>query len=264
MAFNPTITNPSKEHNEYPEVTFWLHDEYKKRKRIGGSRYRFLQDADGEEITEGWLNKIRAFLLGALNELQELLADNNALPQTWANATKGHAMINACHTKLHRRFDEFTLCNGDWKAHSFMIEWYPNWARNHLDPQADMEDDIEITSTVPAKRAAASESLKKSIKKIKVKEEPQVKILEIHDPLYTVETLLYALTLATTGHLWTLIQQLTIKSLPLAMQHLPPFPTTKHALPLSICPALALLSFMSHQQHQIPYRQYLLCLVVAQ
>lgn len=75
------------------------------------------------------LNETRAFL-GAFNELKELLSDNKALPQTWANATKGRAVINAGHSELRRRFD---LCSGDWKACSFMIQWYPNWARDHCD-----------------------------------------------------------------------------------------------------------------------------------
>ncbi|KAM6490980.1 hypothetical protein JOM56_013600 [Amanita muscaria] len=281
MAFNQAITVTLKQHNEYPEVTFWLHDEWStyKKKRNTGSRYRFLQDKDGEEITEARLNEIRAFLLGAFNELQELLGDNKALPQTWANATKGRAVINACHSELRRQFEEFTLCNGDWKARSFMIEWYPNWARNHLD--SDAEDDIEITdSTVPAKRAVPSESSKRPIKKIKVKQE-RFKIPEIRDPLYALEILLYALTLATAAHLWTLIpHQLTIKLLPSIMWRPPLFLTsTKQALLLSIpipcqlprpaAPALtgsrALFSLMCHRwrcQLQIPYQQYLLCLAV--
>ncbi|KIL54550.1 hypothetical protein M378DRAFT_201167 [Amanita muscaria Koide BX008] len=145
MAFNQAITVTSKQHDEYPEVTFWLHDEWStyKKKRNTGSRYRFLQDKDGEEITEARLNEIRAFLLGAFNELQELLGDNKALPQTWANATKGRAVINACHSELH--------------------------------------------STVPAKRAVPSESSKRSIKKIKVKQE-RFKIPEIRDPFASMDT----------------------------------------------------------------------------
>ncbi|KAK2462165.1 hypothetical protein APHAL10511_005797 [Amanita phalloides] len=163
MAFDLAITVPLKQEEKYPLVMFWLHNKYKKQKRSTGPCYCFLQNSDSEEITEAWLNKIHAFLLGMFNELKELLTDNSALPQTW-----------------------FTLCSGDWKARSFMIEWYPNWARNHLD--SDGEDDIEITSTIPVKRAMTSESSKKSIKKIKVKEEPRVKIPEIHDPLASMDT----------------------------------------------------------------------------
>ena len=65
-----------------------------------------------------------------------------------------------------------------------MVEWYPSWARNHL------EDDIEITETVPAKRPAASESSKQSNKKTRIVKEETVKIPQIRDPLYAFENVL--------------------------------------------------------------------------
>ncbi|KAK2464367.1 hypothetical protein APHAL10511_003824 [Amanita phalloides] len=100
MAFNLAITVPLKQEEKYPLVMFWLHNKYKKQKRSTGSHYCFLQNSDGKEIAEAQLNKIHAFLLGMFNELKEFLADNSALPQTWANATNGHAIINACHSEL--------------------------------------------------------------------------------------------------------------------------------------------------------------------
>ena len=54
-----------------------------------------------------------------------------------------------------------------------MIKWYSNWARNHLDCDI-VDDNIEIMgSTILAKSVVmvASELLKKSTKKLKVKQE---------------------------------------------------------------------------------------------
>lgn len=127
---------------------------------------------------------IHSFLRDALNELQEL-ADRNTLPKSWANATKGHAVV-ACQSELRWRFWEFALCSVDWKARTFMIEWYPSWAWNHL-----VDNNIKVVDTVPAKCTAASQSSKQPNKKIKVKEE-KLNVPQIRDPLCASKMLLYA------------------------------------------------------------------------
>lgn len=113
-------------------------------------------------------------------ELREL--DPTILPKSWANCAH-HDLTAACHVELGRRFQELSLCSGDWKARTLMVEWYPCWKRNHLDAGAG-DSDVEITDTVPAKRAAAPSKQPK--KKTKVKEEP-ISVPEIPDPFkYTL------------------------------------------------------------------------------
>ena len=118
------------------------------------------------------------------------------------------AVVTACHSELRRRFKEFTFCSGEWKARSFMVEWYPGWARNHLNSDSD-DNAMEITGSVPAKRLAGSSS-KRSNKKMRIKME--MKIPNVRDPLYVFEILLYALTLSIAGQVWILMQHLTRKS----------------------------------------------------
>lgn len=207
QAFDTSIKDELYERDDYPAVKFWYAKDWTECKKVPegkiASRLRFLQDEDGEEMTEVRLNEIRSFLLSAFSELQDV-GNKDILPKTWANGTKGRAVVAACHTELRRRFNEFTLCNGDWKARSLMIEWYPSWARNHLE-----DDIIEITHTVPAKRPVASESSKQSNKKVKVSKEEIVEIPQLRDPLYYhSEMMLHVLTHATAGQTWILMRRL--------------------------------------------------------
>jgi len=187
MAFDTSIQDVPKQQDAYENVKFWSQRDYTKCKKPTagkiGVRYRFLEDNDGNTMQESRLGEISTFLRGAFMELREL--DPKILPESWANGAH-RDLTAACHTELRRRFEEISFCNGDWKARTLMVEWYPSWKRNHLDSGAGDSDntDVEITSTVPAKRAAAPSKQPK--KKTKVKEEIQC-VPEIPDPFkYTL------------------------------------------------------------------------------
>lgn len=208
-AFDPLIKDIPLDPNDYPSVRFWSPSQWTSLSQPpkGGiaARLRFLEDEDGEMITEERVDEMRACVHAAFSELHELAPDKNFLPKTWAKGSSGRAVVTACHSELRRRFEEFTFCSGEWKARSFMVEWYPGWVRNHLNSDSD-DNAIEITGSVPAKRPAGSSS-KRSNKKMRIKTE--VKIPDVRDPLYVFEIPRYALTLSIAGLAWILMQHLT-------------------------------------------------------
>ncbi|KAM6490232.1 hypothetical protein JOM56_014209 [Amanita muscaria] len=191
MAFDTSIQDPPKQRDAYGNVKFWFHKDYTKcKKQPAGNiaaRLRFLEDDDGDTMEEKRLEEIRIFLQGAFMELREL--DPTILPKSWANCAH-RDLTAACHAELSRWFQELSLCSGDWKARTLMVEWYPCWKRNHLDSGAGDSNntDVEIMDTVPAKRAAAPSKQPK--KKTKVKEE--ISVPEIPDPFKYTLVYIYA------------------------------------------------------------------------
>ncbi|KAF8625283.1 hypothetical protein AX15_005466 [Amanita polypyramis BW_CC] len=179
MAFDTSIQDTPKQRDAYGDIKFWYHKDYTKCKKLPtgniGARLRFLEDNDGDTIEERRLEEIRTFLHGAFMELREL--DPKILPKSWVNCAH-RDLTAACHTELRRRFEEFSFCSGDWKARTLMVEWYPNWKRNHVAGPDSDDMDVEVTDTVPAKRAGVPSKQPK--KKVKVKEE--ISFPEIPDP----------------------------------------------------------------------------------
>ena len=160
-AFDKSIKDIPMDPSGYPSIRFWTQSQWTSLGQPPNgeitARLRFLEDEGGVMITKVRLDEMRTFVSSAFSELQEL-ADNSIFPKIWAKAkgTSARAVVAACHSELRRRFEEFTLCSGEWKARSFMVEWYPGWARNHLNSDLD-DDDIEIIDAVPAKRPADSQ-----------------------------------------------------------------------------------------------------------
>ncbi|KAK2466627.1 hypothetical protein APHAL10511_000885 [Amanita phalloides] len=125
-------------------LNFWATGSFKPGREYPGKiakRLRFLEDENGEQMTQKRLDVIRRFLSGAFKELKELMYE--LLPKRGWATSADHELMARCHLELARRFLELSYCQDRWKSHSLMVEWFPSFQRNHM-PDAEIHNTVKL------------------------------------------------------------------------------------------------------------------------
>jgi hypothetical protein len=167
LAYDDDMIDEIKQQGDYPRIAYW----HKNSFNINliptdgdafAKKFRFMEDKDGNHIPQHRLDTILSHLA---NRFKIVKSDMPSLiVEGWCNVTK--ELANACYAELRRTFDEFTLCDNDWKANMFLTAWYPNVTRlrpkkGRRGKDVDMgdQDDVEFvegTSAPGTKRTAIS------------------------------------------------------------------------------------------------------------
>ena len=94
----------------------------------------FLTDGDGNKLTKSKLKQIGKIASEAFNELYNRQID----PLAWGSKLGiAHKYFSY---KMQEEFEEFRMCNDDWKAKAFTTLCYPDWcdlwAKGNLPPRS--------------------------------------------------------------------------------------------------------------------------------
>ena len=146
---------------DYPEVKYWTKDRYNQSNADANSsepfpkKLRFLEDEDGNLISQDVLDAMRSHLLQAFEEIRA--SKPSLLEGSWLKCNP--ELIKMCYKEMRRLFPELTLCAKNWKARQLLVVWYSNYSKNrHLgkpgrNDESDIsEDDEADTAAIPAKR----------------------------------------------------------------------------------------------------------------
>lgn len=174
--------------DNHPNVKYWGKHSWTKRRNDNdnlnvGRGLKHLKHSDGRLITTLKGYQICETARRTLNQVQ--LNNPNTLPAKWNSA--GIDLVRAISAELRKEHPIFGLCKNDWKARTFLREFYPNWTqpkRNSmaddikeeeakdlttLSRKQDLEDsDVEDIQAIKKARLAAKAKDKKCVRKLKV------------------------------------------------------------------------------------------------
>ena len=115
---------------DYPNVPYWRESDWmnhaeqqKERGRIV-SKLGFLTGEDGSSVTEFRIKQFMSHAKHVWNELYRSRLD----PCSWTKKTQSTAAYFENDMKV--KFQEFRLCEGNWKVERFAIIKYPDWCRD--------------------------------------------------------------------------------------------------------------------------------------
>ncbi|KIL60400.1 hypothetical protein M378DRAFT_180442 [Amanita muscaria Koide BX008] len=164
IAFNDNLIEELHEHTDYPNVIYWNKNTFNINDLPDdgdafAKKYRFMEDEDGNHISQRRLDDIRAHLLDAFKVIKREMP--SLIVEGWRNVDK--ELSTTCFTDLQRNFFEFTFCEKDWKANAFLTAWYPTITRvrprrgvkgKEVDVKREVDIDMTEPASVPIKRAA--------------------------------------------------------------------------------------------------------------
>ncbi|KAF7983128.1 hypothetical protein HWV62_24093 [Athelia sp. TMB] len=158
----PSLAQAPKrfDRHEYPLIRYWTETSWSKRGNTDDNKHlargvRHLEHSDGRPISTHEGHQFRETARRALN--QASVADPNALPATWSQA--GIDLLRGICAELRKEHPIFGLCEADWKAKTFLKEYYPDWSRSRRKSKdsAKHEDaDKDDSEATVRKRSTAS------------------------------------------------------------------------------------------------------------
>lgn len=181
-----------KEESAYPRIRYWDETNYNyEAAAVDPSagkfpkKYRFLEDANGELISEDQLNDMRGQLLRSFEEIRlempSLLHQNG-----WLKCND--QLQDTCYRAMRRLFPELNYCSKNWKARKFLSNWYSNYIKTRkaeelVAPVSEGDDEVRVMAVIPAKRSLANNTAKvnKSRKKMKKEKEKEKVESDEHD-----------------------------------------------------------------------------------
>jgi len=121
---------PPCSHDDFPSVKFWKKETWidaeNQHREKGGSlpRLRFVEDKDGNKVSEGRLKAMTEKAKVIFNTLYHLRND----PPSWKAKTQpaGEYFSNT----MCLAFEEFRWCENDWKVEQFAVVRFPDWSRH--------------------------------------------------------------------------------------------------------------------------------------
>ncbi|KAG1884128.1 hypothetical protein F4604DRAFT_1919971 [Suillus subluteus] len=159
----------------HPNVRFWNKADYfdwlesaEANNAVGRGKLAFLEDKNGDPISETTIDAIRKALRAAWSELLSC----KLAPLTWGKLTaSGGQLMN---TLMENAYPLFKLANNGWKLDHLATTSYSSWRRHHMDEYGnplsggDTGDDGDKTSKGKKRKqcikSEASEVLEKKIK----------------------------------------------------------------------------------------------------
>lgn len=134
QAHDDSIVDPKRQESDFTFITSWS-DLKDIPENDLPDRVSFLQDAMGDPVDGTRIKQIRDDLRNVFTQI--CMAMRSALCKKWSDydATFKNTIIR----HLRIRYPEFTYCDDDWKANSFISNFYSNWHRNLKDKEKRAE-----------------------------------------------------------------------------------------------------------------------------
>ncbi|KAM6490938.1 hypothetical protein JOM56_013642 [Amanita muscaria] len=151
-AFISHENHVEKERYDYLYVQFWTFKEYDDNAKDNmedntlSDKIAYLEDIKGKSVDMRRVKTIRSELRGIFKQIFNNLP--RAIEPTWTRYDT--IFQDAVYKHLRVKYPEFMLCEDNWKARSFMSNWYSNWMKNLK--KTEKGNDSAMTKTIPAKR----------------------------------------------------------------------------------------------------------------
>jgi hypothetical protein len=177
--FQPITKRPTR--LTHPCVQFWTNEDFTAwldspdGLRANRGKVPYLEDENGDPLTDTIIKSIRKLLRGAWAELIR----RKLAPKTWGKASATARQV--VHTLMENAFPLFKLSDSGWKLDYLISTSYSAWRRNHIDDYGnwkkkdidDEEDDDEessgCSSNAKGKKRKQSKSLKSDVPEKKMK-----------------------------------------------------------------------------------------------
>ncbi|KAG1781320.1 hypothetical protein EV702DRAFT_1042437 [Suillus placidus] len=172
----PASTTQRPKPDTHPNIRFWNKADYvewlesaEADNAVGRGKLAFLEDENGDPISETTIDAIQKALRAAWSEL----LSRKLAPLTWGKLTaSGGQLVN---TLMENAFPLFKFANNGWKLNYLATMSYLSWRRHHMDDYGnplsggDTGDDGDNTSKgQKRKQRMKSEAFEVLEKKIKV------------------------------------------------------------------------------------------------
>ncbi|KAM6489412.1 hypothetical protein JOM56_015129 [Amanita muscaria] len=134
-AFISHENHVEKERYDYIYVQFWTFKDYDDSSKDGingmedtalSDKIAYLEDVKGKSVDIRRVKAIRSELRGIFKQISNNLPC--AIEPTWTRYDT--FFQDAIYKHLRVKYPEFMLCEDNWKARSFMSNWYSNWTKN--------------------------------------------------------------------------------------------------------------------------------------
>ncbi|PFH45575.1 hypothetical protein AMATHDRAFT_71525 [Amanita thiersii Skay4041] len=140
-AFTSTgqkANKPKVEEFDCPGIRFWRREAWKRfpkdtlsklsypNGKVISQKTLFLETRDSKIADPQIFKNIREHLHSRFDSLETIMP--SVIMKTWETydlAVRDVVMRDLCLT-----FPEFVLCEANWKAHAYIVEWYPSWKRH--------------------------------------------------------------------------------------------------------------------------------------
>lgn len=168
----------------HPKIRFWTNDDFlgwldsPDGRRADRGKVPYLEDENGDPLTDPIVKSIRKLLRGAWAELVR----RKLAPKMWGKATATARQI--VHTLMENSHPLFKFADDGWKLDYLMSTSYSAWRRNHVDDDGDWkkklvddDDNDEDESSGGKKRKQLKNALKSEVPDKKLKVDPTVNIL---------------------------------------------------------------------------------------
>ncbi|KAM6499665.1 hypothetical protein JOM56_005173 [Amanita muscaria] len=159
-AFISHENHIEKERYDYIYVQFWTFKEYDDSAKDAmedtalSDKIAYLEDVKGKSVDIRRVKAIRSELRGIFKQISNNLA--RAIEPTWTRYDT--FFQDAVYKHLRVKYPEFMLCEDNWKARSFMSNWYSNWTKNLKKaaklgaPETEKGKGRATAKVIPAKR----------------------------------------------------------------------------------------------------------------
>ncbi|KIL64523.1 hypothetical protein M378DRAFT_162963 [Amanita muscaria Koide BX008] len=159
-AFISHENHVEKERYDYIYVQFWTFKEYDDSAKDAmedtalSDKIAYLEDVKGKSVDIRRVKAIRSELRGIFKQISNNLA--RAIEPTWTRYDT--YFQDAVYKHLRVKYPEFMLCEDNWKARSFMSNWYSNWTKNLKKaaklgaPETEKGKGRATAKVIPAKR----------------------------------------------------------------------------------------------------------------
>lgn len=121
------------EEEDYPDACYWTKSEWVKHENkqndrgttsTSAEKLEFLTNENGVAANKERLRQISKAAKITWNELYRYRLD----PTTWSKTTVKAATYFS--NNMRTQFEEFRLCEGDWKVEAFATIRFPDWCKN--------------------------------------------------------------------------------------------------------------------------------------
>ncbi|KAM6489654.1 hypothetical protein JOM56_014890 [Amanita muscaria] len=155
-AFTPHQNHEELDPEDHPLISYWHASDYNVNvnDNLNGQlsdKIAYLEDESGYIVDKKRVTTIRADLRSTFNQILSNMP--RVLHGKWSQYDM--EFQQAVYRYLRTKYIEFTFCEGNWKAKSFLSNWYSNWMRN-LKKKEHHQDVSKAgkaaNKTIPSKR----------------------------------------------------------------------------------------------------------------
>ncbi|KAM6499950.1 hypothetical protein JOM56_005458 [Amanita muscaria] len=155
-AFTPHQNHEELDPEDHPLISYWHTSDYNVNvnDNLNGQlsdKIAYLEDESGYIVDKKRVTTIRADLRSTFNQILSNMP--RVLHGKWSQYDM--EFQQAVYRYLRTKYVEFTFCEGNWKAKSFLSNWYSNWMRN-LKKKEHHQDVSKAgkaaNKTIPSKR----------------------------------------------------------------------------------------------------------------